>query len=168
MTWKDVLGKPLTVMLSSDLITPRGALLTDLLRPSFESCAFDLPLQAVGMLAGPSLFWGTERMFLSSFTFLLTVLTSGFMEREHPLRPRRLVWGWKPLGQPLWSPGGVLCMSSPESWLGDMEDVFPAELLVLLFRGALQIFQFDTLNKTVSYFRKSFCFKTFLTFKNSH
>lgn len=55
MTWKDVLGKPLTVVLSSDLITPQGALLTDLLKPSFESCASDLPLQAVEMLAAPSL-----------------------------------------------------------------------------------------------------------------
>lgn len=55
MTQKEVLGRPLTVVLSSDLITPWGALLTGLLRPSFESCASDLPLQAVEMLAGPSL-----------------------------------------------------------------------------------------------------------------
>lgn len=55
MTWKDVLGKPLTVMLSSDLITPRGVLLTDFMRPSLESCASDQPLQAVEVLAGPSL-----------------------------------------------------------------------------------------------------------------
>lgn len=59
-------------------------------------------------------------------------------------------------------------VSSPEMWLGAMEDDFPAEILMLLFRRALQIFQSDTLNKTISYLKKSFCFEIFFAFKSSH
>lgn len=40
-----------------------------------------------------------------------------------------------------------------EDWLDGMEDVFPAELSVLLFGGALETFQFDTLNKTKFYLK---------------
>lgn len=64
----------------------------------------------------------------------------------------------------------VCCIigSLPEGWFGGMEDVFPAELFMLLFGGALETFQFDTLNKTKFLFWNSFCFETFLTCKNSN
>ncbi|PKU43459.1 hypothetical protein llap_6235 [Limosa lapponica baueri] len=62
----------------------------------------------------------------------------------------------KELGVVMKSPQPVPCGpqevssmgSLPEDWLDGMEDVFLAELFVLVFGWALETFQFDTLNKT--------------------